>query len=355
MRPAWLEINTTHLRHNLDRLRQMSGQSRVIAVVKANAYGHGAVGLAPYLHQAGVWGLAVATVDEGRELRQAGVQRPILLLGSLHPQQAAEVIEAGLIPTLSTREAALALGQAAVEAGEQVGVHLKVETGMNRVGVPWNQALEFAHWLEGLAGVRLEGVYSHLASADEDSGFTLLQLQRFGQLRQQLGGSYLYHLNNSAGSLEFPAGAHEAIRCGIALYGLVPQANLKPIARLLARPTLVKYLEAGQGVGYGQTYQVEQPQWIATLPLGYADGLPRSLSNRGVVRWRGQLCPIVGRVSMDQITVRVPQEVGLEEVFEVVSADFDPQTSLWGWAQQTGTIAYEMAVRLAPRLARVYL
>lgn len=355
MRPAWLEIDPASLRHNLNQLRQRSGQSRVIAVVKANAYGHGAIALAPVLAAAGVWGLAVATVDEGRELKKAGSDLPILLMGSLHPQQAGEVVEAGLIPTLSTREAALALGQAAVKRGEQIAVHLKVETGMNRVGVAWQQAFEFAHWLEALPGVRLQGVYSHLASADEDNGFTHLQLQRFEEVRRQLGGPYLYHLNNSAGSLDFPAGAHDAVRCGIALYGLVPQANLKPIARLLARPTLVKYLEAGEGVGYGQTYQVEQPQWIATLPLGYADGLPRALSNRGVVRWRGQLCPLVGRVSMDQITVRLPQEVGLDEVFEVVSADFDPQTSLWGWAQQTGTIAYEMAVRLAPRLAREYI
>jgi alanine racemase len=354
MRPAWLEINLDALAHNLALLRQRAAGVPAIGVVKANAYGHGALEIGRELVRLGVWGLGVATVDEARALREGGIKAPILLLGSLHPSQAEEVLPLDLVVTLSTLEAAKALDAAAGAVGRRVEVHLKLDTGMNRVGFAWEEAKGSLEALQHLPNLRVSGIYSHLASSDEDVEQTRGQLQRMNWIREVLGGHYLYHLANSGGVLFHPETTLQAIRPGIALYGLVPDQGLKPVARLLAKPTLVKRVAAGERVGYGGTYTMAQEGWIATLPVGYADGIPRALSNRGQVRLEGTNCPIVGRVSMDQTTVLIPGPVELHQVFEVIAADYSP-ASLVGWATLTDSVPYEPAVRLAPRLPRVYV
>jgi len=349
-----LEIDLDRLAENLRVIRE-AAQVPVIGVVKANAYGHGALPVARELVRQGVLALAVATVEEGKRLRRGGIEGPILLLGSLHPAQVREVLEARLIPSLSTWEAATALEAAARALGLQAPVHLEFDTGMHRVGFPWREASALRESLARLERLKVEGIYSHLASADEDEAQTRSQIARFQEIRSAWKEGYLYHLANSAGSLLYPEARFGAVRVGLALYGLFPHPSLHPIARLLAHPTLVKRVGPGEPIGYGGTYRPEREEWIATLPAGYADGLPRALGNQGAVRGpEGELCPIVGRVSMDQITVRISKPVGLEATFELVSADFDPLTSLSGWAARTGTIAYEMAVRLSPRLPRRY-
>jgi alanine racemase len=222
------------------------------------------------------------------------------------------------------------------------------------------------------------GLYSHFADAEENLEFTWMQLASFRQVREVWGPGYFCHFSNSAGVFNYPeasfrgasrvasfrgasrVAALDAIRPGIALYGLLPDLGLKPIARLLAKPTLVKQLPPGRKIGYGGLYTTQDHEWIATLPVGYADGMPRLLYNRATVRLPrlsqgGLVCPVVGRISMDQITVRIPGPVDLDTVFEVVTADFDPGSSLWGWAEMTGTVSYEPAVRLAARLPRVYV
>lgn len=355
MRSAWLEIDLGNLAHNLKQLQQASGQLSFIGVVKANAYGHGAVAIGRELLRLGAWGLAVATVQEGLELRQAGLEGRILLLGSLHPAEAAEALQAGLIASLSTPEAAQALNQAAAKLGQAAPVHLEVDTGMHRTGFPWSQAAQWKERLAGWPNLALSGVYSHFASADEDPAFTQLQTERFLAVQQVFGPQVMYHLGNSPGALGFNQSTLQAIRPGIALYGLMEGYNLRPLARLLAKPTLVKPVEANEPIGYGGTYRTPQRQWVATLPIGYADGLPRALSNQGRV-WLGHLpCPILGRVSMDQITVGLPHQVSLDTVFTVITPNFDPHSSLAAWARMSHTIPYEMAVRLSPRLPRLYL
>ncbi len=303
----------------------------------------------------GAWGLAVATVDEGRALRAAGIEGAVLLMGSLHPQEARAVLEADLIASLSTFEGARSLDAAARSLGKIAEVHLKFDTGMSRVGFPWDQARQVKEGLEPLPNLRVSGLYSHFADAEENPEFTRMQIANFRHIQEVWGPGYLCHLSNSAGLFNHPEAAFDAVRPGIALYGLLPNLGLKPIARLLAKPTLVKPLPPGRKIGYGGLYTTQEEEWIATLPVGYADGMPRPLCNRATVRLGAHSCRVVGRISMDQITVRIPGPVDLESVFEVVTADFDPGSSLWGWAEMTGTVSYEPAVRLAARLPRVYL
>lgn len=355
MRPAWLEVNLDALAHNVSLLRERAGGVPLIGVVKASAYGHGSVEIGRELVRLGVWGLAVATVGEGRHLREAGITAPVLLLGGLHPSQAGEVLAAGLIPSLSTLEAARALDQAARALGRRAVVHVKWDTGMGRVGFPWEDAARVKAALEGLEGLEVGGHYSHFADAEENDAWTRSQIAHFEAVRAAWGAGYLYHLANTAGILNYPEAAYGAVRPGISLYGLWPGVGLKPVARLLARPTLVKCLPPGHPIGYGGLYTTQGHEWIATLPVGYADGMPRLLYNRATVRLEGHNHPVVGRISMDQITVRVPGPMSLETVFEVVTPDFHPSSSLCGWAELTGTVSYEPAVRLAARLPRVYL
>jgi len=368
MRPAWLEVNLDSLAHNLNLLRSKAGGVPAIGVIKANAYGHGAVEVGRELLRLGVWGLAVATVGEGRELRKAGLEAPILLMGSLHPDQAGEVIELGLIPTISTLESARALDVRARAWGRPVEVHLEFDTGMGRTGFPVEAASAVKEGLAQLAGLEVTGIYSHFADAEENPLWTEEQIANLAKVQAGFGPDYFYHLCNTAGTVNFPRVGLAAVRPGIGLYGLLPGLGLKPIARLLAKPTLVKQLPAGHKIGYGGLYTTQSEEWIATLPLGYADGMPRLLYNRATVKLLGTIetrlgevetmrleCPVVGRISMDQITVKLPGPVGLDTVFEVTTADFDPTSSLWGWAELTGTVSYEPAVRLAARLPRVYL
>jgi len=354
MRPAWLEINFDSLAQNVKLLRQAGGVS-LIGVVKANAYGHGAVEVGKELLRLGVWGLAVATVGEGKQLRQSGIAGNILLLGSLHPDQAGEVLEVGLIPTLSAFEAADALDVLARASGKKVPLHLKFDTGMSRIGFPSEDAVLVREKFTEYSNLEIAGIYSHFADAEEDRQWTLGQIANFEQVRSVFGTGYFYHMCNTPGIFNYPQAAYDAIRPGIGMYGLLPDFGLKPIARLLAKPTLVKGLPAGRKIGYGGLYTTQGEEWIATLPVGYADGMPRLLVDKANVRMAGQICPVVARISMDQITVKLPGPVGLDQVFEVATADFDPRSSLWGWAESTGTVSYEPAVRLSTRLPRTYL
>ncbi len=360
MRPAWLEVDFDALAHNFHLLRKSAGDVALIGVVKANAYGHGAVEVGKELLRLGAWGLAVATTHEARELRKAGIVARILLMGSLHPQQVEEVVELDLIPSISTLVSAEALNA----LGKAVPVHLEFDTGMGRVGFqPEDAPLIKQHFVR-YENLLIQGIYSHFADAEEDEPWTREQIAQLQEVQKVFGPGYFYHLCNTAGTVNYGEYGLSAVRPGIGLYGLLPNLGLRPIARLLAKPTQVKLLPPGRRIGYSGLYTTQGLEWIATLPVGYADGMPRLVFNRATVRYYPEpeaenpepcICPVVGRVSMDQITVRIPAPVGLEQVFEVVTPDFSPTSSLWGWAELTGTVSYEPAVRLSQRLPRVYL
>jgi len=352
VRATWLEVDLSRLEENFRFLKnRLSPATRVIGVVKANAYGHGAIPIAKKLLELGAARLAVATAGEGAELREAGIKAPIHLLGSLHPTEAEDALKADLIPTLATLEAARAL------AALRPGAHVKVDTGMGRVGVRPEELSSFLTEVEGM-GLTVEGIFTHFAVADEDLAFTRAQLERFLGAVRGLKKRYLLHAANSAAVLAGVATDLDFVRPGVALYGLPPDQSLisplKPILSWKARATLLKTLPPGHGVGYGLTWKAKGGEWIATLPFGYADGFPRALSNRGFVRLGQDYLPVVGRVSMDQTTVLLKGPPPPDAVFEVVTADLDPKTSLTGRALALGTINYELATLLSPRLPRKY-
>ncbi len=354
MRPTWLEIDLAALGHNLRLLAGRAPGARIIAVVKANAYGHGAVPLAKFLRERqGVGMFAVATGDEGAELRRGGLDEPVLLLGALHPQDAGDAARFGLTPTLVTPEAARAF--AAARPGG--GVQIKVDSGMGRVGVAPASLAPFVAEVEAL-GLNIEGIYTHFAVADENAGETRRQLEIFLEAVRALPRRYPLHAANSAAILAGIGTNLDFVRPGIALYGLPPDMHnlqgLEPVLSWKARPTLVKRLPEGHGVGYGLTYRAREDEWIATLPFGYADGFSRALSGSGWVRWRRGYAPVAGRVSMDQVTVSLNGPADLNEVFEVVTPDLDAKTSLTGRARSLNTIHYELATALGARLPRRY-
>lgn len=347
MRPTWLEIDLARLGDNYRYLRgQLPIRTRMMAVIKADAYGHGAVAVARALLELGCRRFAVATAGEGAALRAAGIEAPLHLLGNLHPQEAAEVLAAGLIPTLASLEPA----QAYAALGGKIA-HLKIDTGMHRVGVSPADFPSFLADVEAL-GIKVEGIMTHFASSDQDPDFTKLQLERFLAAAGPYRGGRILHAANSAALLNWPESHLDLVRPGIALYGLHRHPGLAPILTWQARATQFRYLPAGEKVGYGGTYQ-SSGEWMATLPLGYADGFPRGLSSRGWVRLGEQLLPVRGRVSMDQITVTIPGPLPPEAVFTIAGADYSP-ASLSGMAEILDTIPYETVARLSPRLPRVY-
>ncbi len=354
MRATWLEVDLGRLAENYRLLADRLGpKTQVIAVVKANAYGHGAEPVAKALLALGAARLAVATAGEGAALRQAGIEAPIHLLGSLHPDEAEDALRAGLIPTIASLEAARALS--ALRPGAPV--HVKVDTGMGRVGVAPEALAGFLAEVEGL-GLEVEGLFTHFAVADEDEAYTRAQLARFLAALRPLKKRYLLHAANSAAILAGIATDLDFVRPGVALYGLPPdqalKSPLKPILAWKARPTLLKRLAPGDAVGYGRTWKARGGEVVATFPFGYADGFPRSLSNRGYLRHEGGYAPVVGRVSMDQTTALVPEGTALDDVFSVVTPDLDEKTSLTGRAPTLGTINYELATLLSTRLPRSY-
>lgn len=363
-RPAWAEIDLGAVR---DNVRAMSTLLRkpagVMAVVKADAYGHGAAMVAHAAVEAGARGLGVATLDEGVQLRRAGVSASILILGHITADEAETAAAYDLGVAVSQIDVARALGQAASRAGRRARVHLKVDTGMGRLGVAPGDAVRLARSLAALEGVVLEGCFTHFATADEpDLGFARSQLELFQRVLRGLEEAGvpagLRHAANSAAAMALPESHLDLVRAGIALYGILPaphlggRISLRRVMRLRARVTFVKQVPAGATIGYGRAYRARRATTIATLPVGYADGYPRLLSERGAVSLRGRRVPIAGRVSMDQCTIDVgdtPVRVG-DEV--ECWGDEVPVEDVAGWAQ---TIAYEILTGVGPRVPRVFV
>ncbi|MGB5975601.1 MAG: alanine racemase, partial [Nodosilinea sp.] len=292
---AWVEINLAALRHNVRQLKSiLSPATQLMAVVKADAYGHGAVTTAQTTLQAGAAWLGVATVPEGIELRAAGIQAPILVMGAVNsPEEMQAIAHWRLQPTLvSPKQALIFSGTlSGLAAARPVGVHLKIDTGMSRLGFPWNEAVDFARFVKQLPHLKIDSLYSHLATADSpDSTVMCQQHQRFkaalGQLQQHQLLPPRLHLANTAGTLADAALHYDQVRVGLGLYGLYPaphlqaQVDLQPVMQVKARITHIKDVPAGTGVSYGHQYVCDRPVRLAVVGIGYADGVPRVLSNR---------------------------------------------------------------------------
>jgi alanine racemase len=368
LRPVWAEIDLEAVRANTRALVELAAPAVVLAVVKADGYGHGAVPVARAALDAGASWLGVALVEEGIALRAAGIEAPILLLSEPPPAAAAAVVEHALTPTVYTTSGIDALAKAVAEAGSDapLPVHLKVDTGMHRVGCAVDDALDLVDFVAGRPELELEAVCTHLAVADEpEHPFTNEQLAQFDALLAQLESTgsrpRLVHAANSAGLLAHPAARYDLVRTGIAVYGVPPSSltdrvPLRPVLSLRARVSHVKRLPRGSRVSYGLRYELARDATVATVPIGYADGVPRNLGVAGgEVLVHGRRAPIAGTVTMDQLMVDagdVPVEVGDEVV--LLGTQGDDTITAGEWAEHLGTIAYEIVTGIGTRVPRQY-
>ena len=369
LRPTKAIINLSALRHNVRQIRShLPASTRFIAVVKANAYGHGAIPVSRIALGSGADWLAVAIPEEGIELRAAGFQAPILVLGMSLPEQAALFVDHGLIAAVSSPESLQAFHRVALQKTMRARVMIKLDTGMGRVGVQPAQTVDFVRQALALSGLEVTGLFTHFAAADEtDTSFTLQQLDCLTRVIQALKAQGielpLISAANSAATDAFPAAHCDAARPGIILYGLPPapdmplQLDLQPVMSLVTRIVHLKQVPANTPVSYGCTHRTAEPTWLATLPVGYADGYSRHLSNKGVVLVNGIRRPVVGRVCMDQIVIDLGPDCDAAVGDEVVlfGRQGQAEITLTELAVLAGTINYELACAISSRVPRVYI
>lgn len=367
-RPTYVEIDLAAIRHNFLEVRRRLGPAgRILAVVKADAYGHGAQRVAPALAAAGADLFGVAIVEEGIELRNAGVQQPILVLGGFYPGQELSLLQHELTPCLFDLESARRLETIAAAAGVVWPYHLKVDTGMGRIGFQPEELAAVLPQLAALPHLRMQGLLSHLALADDPSHpLTDQQLALFRAILSQVRGAGFapadVHLGNSAAIFSREIPESNVVRPGIVLYGATPsscfagQLDLQPVMSFRSRIALLKEVPAGTGISYGHRYRVTRPSLIAAVPVGYADGFSRQLTARGEVLVRGARAPVAGTVCMDWIMVDVTEIPGVcvgDEV-TLLGRDHDEAISAEEWAEKIGTISYEIFCNVSKRVPRIY-
>jgi alanine racemase len=357
---CWAEIDRDALRYNAGVVRERIGSAEMLAVVKANAYGHGLVGVAETLATE-VQLFGVANLEEAVALRQAGLSHPVIILGPALAEERSVIVDRKFIPTISAFEEA--------EAFDRLGsvvINFKVDTGMGRMGVPEGESLAVFKKTAGLRNVRVHSVSTHMPVSNEDADFTRDQLARFrnvlAQFRAEVPGDYKAHVLQSTGTLAFNDSKHEMVRAGIMLYGISPlpefQKLLKPAMTWKTRIALIRNMPAGHGISYGRTFITPRPMRVATLSAGYADGYPRQISNRGVAMLvRGKRCPLLGRVTMDLMVIDVSDlpeaEVGDEVV--LMGRQGGEEISATELAELAGTINWDIVTRIGSRVRRVYV
>ncbi|MBQ4152051.1 MAG: alanine racemase [Schwartzia sp.] len=365
-RGAWAEINLSALRHNISAIKSRVAEgAKFCAVVKADAYGHGAVAVAREAVAQGADYLAVAVLSEAVKLREAGFTTPILILGPTQPQEADVVVRYRITQAVFTVEQAAALAAAALRQHTHAKVHLVVDTGMGRIGVRPGNAGAVAAAIAGLPGIWLEGMFSHFASADsKDKMYAAEQFRRFQEAVAAVEARgiklELRHIANSAAILEMPDTHLDMVRAGIILYGLWPSdevehvIDLRPVMKVKARLSCVKDYHPGETVSYGRTFMAAREMRVGTLPVGYADGYTRLYAGKAVVEIKGQRVPVVGRICMDQCMVDVTDVNGARVGDEAVLFGSPTLTAdeAAGWL---GTINYEVVCMISPRVPRVYV
>jgi len=363
VRPSWAEIDLDAVCDNVQVIAEAVAPAAVCAVVKADAYGHGDVPVAEASLEAGADLLAVALVEEGVRLREAGIDTEVLLLSEPPIADAAEIVRWGLTPTIYHREFAEALAEL---TSRPIPIHVKVDTGMNRVGATPENAVDLAQRITKDSRLVLEGVWTHLAVADEDDPFTQIQIDRYRAVIDELAelgiDIPIRHAANTAGAIRFPEARFDMVRIGLGIYGInpapgvVPDIGLRPVMRIVSAVSMVRRYPPGTRPSYGRRRPLDREATVATVPIGYADGLPRSLFEAGEVLIGGQRHRLAGNVTMDQILVDVddaPVEIGDEVV--LIGRQGSEEVTATDWADHIGTIPYEVVCQIGPRLPRRYL
>ncbi len=367
---TWTEIDLDAIAWNVLRLKKHVGEhTELMAVVKANAYGHGTLPVARVALQNGATRLAIGRVDEAIKLRKAGIDVPILLMCFTTPAQSPDIVRYRLTPTVNALKQAQALSKAvAAQGAPPLPIHIKVDSGMGRFGLMPDEVLDFARAVAAIPGLTLEGFYTHFSTADEaDTSHTHRQFALYRQLLHQIEEAgipvRIKHVANSAATMRFPEMHLDMVRCGIAIYGLYPSPgmerslDLRPAMALKSRVGRVRTLPSGWAISYGRTYVTTRPTLVALVPVGYGDGYHRILSNRGAVLICGQRAPLLGRVCMDQFVVDITGITGVEEGDPVVLLGRQGQDQIHAdeiaaWA---ATINYEVVTAILPRVPRVYI
>ena len=370
-RPTWAKIDLDALAHNLRVIRERVGPGiKILAAVKANAYGHGAVECSTRLEREGVEWFGVALPEEGIELRTAGISKPILCMGGIWAGQESLCVQQNLTPVMYRLDAVEALDLAGRDAHKTVDVHVKIDTGMGRLGVRVDDVPDFCAALKQFKNIRVDGLMTHLASADDEqqNAFTIQQLQRFEKavttFRDQGFKPRYVHAANSAALFTFAESRANMVRPGGTLYGFTrdvlppnSDAPLRPVMSLYSRIMLLKRVPKGEKLGYGGTFETMRDSLIATIPIGYEDGYRRAFSNRARAIVRGQFVPVVGRVSMDLTIIDVTDvaDVAVDDRATLLGSDGNCSIKAEDLGEFAGTISYEITCGISSRVPRVYL
>lgn len=361
-RPAWAEVDLRALTANLRSMKSCVGRSRILFVIKGNAYGHGLAPVSRAAEASGlVYGLGVSSIEEGIVVRDAGVKLPILVLGSLYPFESFQAaLEYRLIPTVASLEGARRLKEAVrrFTKTQRIPCHLKLDTGMGRIGVRWPAGLQVVESILAEPRLHLQGVYTHFACAETSRSFTMLQLKSFLRARRdilQLGVRPLFHAANSAAAIKIPSSRLDMVRPGLAVYGLFGKV-FKPTLGLKSRIVFIKNVKSRTPLSYGGMFRTRRPSRIATLPIGYADGVPRSLSNKTQVLVQGRRCPVAGNITMDMLMIDVTGIPGVRVGEEAVLIGRQGRQEIFAseLAQLAGTIPYEIVTGISARVPRLY-
>ncbi len=363
-RPVWAKINLNHAAHNVAAFKQLIGKDcHLLAVVKANAYGHGDLEIARVALANGASWLAVALPEEGLRLRRAGIAAPILVLGVVSPQQLEMCVSKDLVLSVFQWDIAQALSNIARRLQKIVRIHVKIDTGMNRVGIPPEETVNFIKRLKGLPGIEIQGILTHFATAERNHDqYTLLQWQKFNwvllELKKQNINIPIKHCANTAATLQMPATHLDMVRVGLGIYGLYPCSHpmeLRPVLGLHTEVAAVKRVPKGSAISYGNHYVTWKDTTIVTLPVGYADGLSRRLSGSGVVLINGEKYKYAGNITMDQCMVDVGDAlVRVGDKVTLIGFQGDATISVDDWAEWMDTISYEVTCMISNRVNRIY-
>ncbi|AAK78472.1 alanine racemase [Clostridium acetobutylicum] len=370
IRPVWAEIDLDNIAYNMQQIRRCSKSDEIIGVVKADAYGHGAVDVAPVLLENGANRLAVAVISEAVELRKSGIQCPIMILGYTPLSLVDSIIKYSIEQTVFSYDYAEKLSEAARQKNITLRIHIALDTGMGRIGfLPTEESVWEVYKISKLSNIIIEGIFSHFSTSDEtNKEYTYAQLKKFewfyNELRKKNIKINIRHIGNSAAIMELPETHFEATRPGIILYGYYPsnevdknKLNLKPIMTLKTNVVHIKKMMPGEYVSYGRKFKCERESIIATLPVGYADGYTRMLSGKAKVIINGNYAPVIGRICMDQCMIDITDlpsvQVGDEVV--IMGESDDKKFTADDMAEIIGTINYEVICMISKRVPRVYI